>query len=59
LWITRSIVEKHGGTIRVKSRTGTEDHGTAFSVFLPLDGKAGDATPGSLAAMGSASSTVN
>jgi signal transduction histidine kinase len=59
LWITRSIVEKHGGTIRVKSRTGTEDHGTAFSVFLPLDGQAGNATPGSLAAMGSASSTVN
>jgi signal transduction histidine kinase len=59
LWITRSIVEKHGGTIRVKSRTGTEDHGTAFSVFLPLDGQAGNLKPASLAGMGSASSALN
>ena len=56
LWITRSIVEKHGGTIRVKSRTGTEDHGTAFSIFLPLDGKSGNLKPGSLAGVGSANS---
>jgi signal transduction histidine kinase len=53
LWITRSIVEKHGGTIRVKSRTGPTDHGTAFSIFLPLDGKAGNTKPISLAEMGS------
>jgi PAS domain S-box-containing protein len=57
LWITRSIVEKHGGTIRVKSRTGPDDHGTAFSIFLPLDGKAGNPEPASLAGVGSASST--
>jgi PAS domain S-box-containing protein len=52
LWITRSIVEKHGGSIRVKSRTGPDDHGTAFSIFLPVDGKAGNAKPTSLAGMG-------
>jgi PAS domain S-box-containing protein len=52
LWITRSIIEKHGGTIRVKSRTGPDDHGTAFSIFLPVDGKAGNAKPASLAGMG-------
>jgi PAS domain S-box-containing protein len=40
LWITRSIVEKHGGTIRLKSRTGPDKHGTAFSIFLPLDASA-------------------
>ncbi|HEY2113659.1 MAG TPA: PAS domain S-box protein [Candidatus Angelobacter sp.] len=45
LWITRSIIEKHGGTIRVKSRNGAQDHGTAFSIFLPLDGKPDDSKP--------------
>jgi PAS domain S-box len=44
LWITRTIVEKHGGTIQVRSRTGPEEHGTAFSIFLPLNGK--DSGPG-------------
>jgi PAS domain S-box-containing protein len=34
LWITRGIVEKHGGAIQVKSRVGTR-HGTCFSIFLP------------------------
>jgi len=39
LWITRNIIEKHGGTIRVKSRTRAASHGTAFWVFLPFEGK--------------------
>ncbi len=38
LWITRNIVEKHGGTIAVRSKTGPSEHGTAFSIFLPLEG---------------------
>ncbi len=37
LWITRGIVEKHRGTIRMKSRTGQDRHGTAFSIFLPAE----------------------
>jgi PAS domain S-box-containing protein len=37
LWITKSIVEKHGGAIHVKSKTGPDAHGTAFSIFLPLN----------------------
>ncbi len=37
LWITRGIVEKHGGAIHVKSRAGGNDHGTAFSIFLPVE----------------------
>ena len=53
LWITRSIVEKHGGTIRLKSRTRPDEHGTAFSIFLPLDGKADNLKPISLAGVGS------
>lgn len=40
LWITRSIVEKHRGTIRMKSRTGQDNHGTAFSIFLPTEYRA-------------------
>jgi PAS domain S-box-containing protein len=37
LWITRNIVEKHGGAIRFRSKTGPDEHGTVFSIFLPLD----------------------
>ncbi|MGH9517417.1 MAG: PAS domain S-box protein [Terriglobales bacterium] len=35
LWVSQGIVTKHGGSIRVRSRTGTR-HGTCFAVFLPL-----------------------
>jgi two-component system CheB/CheR fusion protein len=35
LWVSQGIVTKHGGSIRLRSRTGT-GHGTCFSVFLPL-----------------------
>jgi signal transduction histidine kinase len=40
LWVTRGIVEKHGGTISVRSSTNKGVSGTAFSVFLPLKQKA-------------------
>jgi PAS domain S-box-containing protein len=36
LWITKNIVEKHHGNVRFISRTGSQDHGTAFSIFLPF-----------------------
>jgi signal transduction histidine kinase len=35
LWVTRGIVEKQGGSIRVRSTSGKERSGTVFSVFLP------------------------
>lgn len=35
LWVSKQIVEKHGGSIRVRSRTG---RGTVFSVYLPATG---------------------
>jgi len=47
LWITRGIVEKHRGSIRMKSRTGQNGHGTAFSIFLPAQYTAGKQTIGS------------
>ncbi|HTV64817.1 MAG TPA: CHASE3 domain-containing protein [Bryocella sp.] len=44
LWISRSIVEKHEGTIHFVSRTNngnSGNSGTAFSVFLPFTQKLG------------------
>jgi PAS domain S-box-containing protein len=38
LWISRGIIEKHGGLIHVRSQTG-ENHGTTVSIFLPFEGK--------------------
>ena len=48
LWITRGIVEKHRGSLRMKSRTGQDGHGTAFSIFLPTQYAAGKQTKGSM-----------
>jgi len=36
LWITRSIVENHTGTIHICSSTRAGRHGTAVSVSLPV-----------------------
>jgi signal transduction histidine kinase len=38
LWICKTIVDKHGGSIRWRSSTGGKARGTTFSVLLPLDG---------------------
>jgi len=35
LWISSGIVRKHGGAIRVRSRTNGSAAGTVFSIFLP------------------------
>jgi PAS domain S-box-containing protein len=37
LWLSREIVEKHRGTIRMRSRAGTQQTGTVFSVFWPSE----------------------
>ena len=36
LWICKSIVENHHGSIQLRSRTKPGSSGTVFSVFLPL-----------------------
>jgi len=41
LWVSRELVEKHGGTLRVRSRTSDPLSGTVFSIFLPSEGKFG------------------
>jgi two-component system CheB/CheR fusion protein len=35
LWLSHGIVQKHEGTIRVRSRTTSGFSGTVFSIFLP------------------------
>jgi len=35
LWVSDTIVSKHGGTIEVFTRTEGPDHGTTFEIILP------------------------
>ncbi len=36
LWISKGIIEKHRGSIQVRSSTRTGSSGTAFSIFIPI-----------------------
>jgi PAS domain S-box-containing protein len=38
LWVSRELVAKHGGSLRVRSRTSDPLCGTVFSLFLPAQG---------------------
>jgi PAS domain S-box-containing protein len=35
LWVSKGLVEKHSGTMKVRSNQNPECHGTVFSIFLP------------------------
>lgn len=37
LWITRGIIERHGGKISVRTSVRPGNSGTAFSIFLPYE----------------------
>jgi signal transduction histidine kinase len=37
LWVTRSIVERYGGEIQMRSSVDAGRHGTVFSIFLPTN----------------------
>jgi two-component system CheB/CheR fusion protein len=37
LWVSSGIVQKHGGSIRVRSNTHVGQSGTVFNIFLPSD----------------------
>lgn len=59
LWISKGIVDKHRGTMRMRSRMHNptkphRNHGTVFSLWLPLTGAGADA---SLAAQGNSVSS--
>ncbi len=45
LWVSRELVEKHGGTLYVRSSTAPGRSGTVFSLFLPQSGSPGSAAP--------------
>lgn len=36
LWVSRSIVEKHGGSVRFDGNTSKSSSGTTVAIFLPL-----------------------
>jgi signal transduction histidine kinase len=40
LWVSRGIVEKHGGFVRVRTCTRSGNSGTSFMIFLPIDASA-------------------
>jgi PAS domain S-box-containing protein len=37
LWVSKQIIDKHGGTIRMRSSSDGARRGTVFSIFLPTD----------------------
>ena len=37
LWVTRSIVQRYGGEIQLRSSVDARRHGTVFSIFLPTN----------------------
>ena len=45
LWLCKGIVERHRGSIRLKSSTAPGKSWTVFSVFLPSSGQRSDEEP--------------
>ncbi len=37
LWVTRSIIQRYGGEIQLRSSVDPRRHGTVFSIFLPTN----------------------
>ena len=37
LWVTRSIVQRYGGEMQLRSSVDSRRHGTVFSIFLPTN----------------------
>ena len=40
LWVSRGLIDKHNGTLTLETKTGEQDHGTTFTILLPVNGKA-------------------
>ena len=39
LWVSKQLIEKHAGRIRMRSSTTEGNSGTVFSVFLPMEAR--------------------
>jgi two-component system, NtrC family, sensor kinase len=50
LWVTRSILNRYGGNLQLRSAVGPERHGTVFSLFLPTNMRPQAVSPRSIAA---------
>jgi signal transduction histidine kinase len=37
LWVSKQIILKHGGTMKMRSSTNAVTHGTVFSIVLPVE----------------------
>ena len=44
LWVSKGIVEKHKGHLRVRTRRGEGRHGTVFTLWLPVKNDVSQAT---------------
>ena len=40
LWVSRGLIDKHNGTLTLETKTGEQDHGTIFTILLPVNGNA-------------------
>jgi signal transduction histidine kinase len=39
MWLSREIILRHGGSIRVRSSDNPVHRGTVVSIFLPFEGQ--------------------
>jgi len=39
LWVSRGLIDKHNGTLTLATKTGEQDHGTTFTILLPVEGE--------------------
>jgi PAS domain S-box-containing protein len=37
LWVSKGLIEKHNGSLTVETTTSESDHGTTFTILLPLE----------------------
>ena len=37
LWVSKEIIDRHHGTLRIRSTQDADNHGTVFSIFLPYE----------------------
>ena len=56
LWVSKGLVDKHDGHLRMRSRRDEVAHGTVFTLWLPVRGEFGAAVPNGAKDVVSASS---